>query len=84
MARVLSMMSTWEWERHMPDDEGPPRDADEGEAKLKIASGLKACRAMVADYRTKLGGSAADELIEQHAANDDTPAGENGGDAGPK
>jgi hypothetical protein len=64
----------------MADDEGIPRDSAEGdvaegEARLKMASGLKACHAMVADYRAKLGVGNVDALVDEHPADADDPAG---------
>ena len=51
-------------------DEDPPREANLEQATVKLAQGLKACHAVVANYRAMLGGEANDDAPE------DPPEGE--------
>ena len=48
-------------------DEDPPREANLEQANLKLAQGLKACHAVVANYRAMLGGEANDNGPENPA-----------------
>jgi hypothetical protein len=45
-------------------DEELPRAADVEHVSLKLVQGLKACRSMVANYRTRLDGKINDNVPE--------------------
>ena len=51
----------------MSDDECA-REAEAEHVQLKLAQGLKACRAMVDNYRLMLGGAANDNGAEEQPA----------------
>jgi hypothetical protein len=45
-------------------DDGLAREADVEHVSLKLAQGLKACRALVANYRLMLGAAANDNRAQ--------------------
>ena len=55
-------------------DEELVREADADHVRLQLAQGLKACRAMVANYRLMLGGAANDNVAEGPMAEADLSA----------
>jgi hypothetical protein len=53
-------------------DEEPARERDVERANVKLAQGLKACRAVVAGYRAMLSGETG-ENPDQERVEDDSP-----------